>query len=195
MKKAVLITILASLPAALFVIVALVNEILHFDDPCFQWGLTSGQRISPTHECPTVSGASETRDQALTRITLIQGGVLLGLALGMYGTLRRKPYFTLLASFVMFLEAIPLLVGSFPLVILVSCGLFLWVSKLQGIDGVLPRVGAKGLTFASTVVALTIIVVWLISGSPMQGLSFLLTIISMFAFIAALAWYKYPKTD
>lgn len=75
------------------------------------------------------TGTSETIPQAMLRLTLIQGGILLAFCLGILGVVRSRPPFLMAASAILFLESFPFVFDGFFVLTLPPAALFLWASK------------------------------------------------------------------
>jgi hypothetical protein len=86
--------VVGAIPIVWFASISLVAEVprLVVNDPCFIWGLPNGQPLTPGACEHGMAATSETKGDAITRLTLIQGGLLLAVAfalLGAYSGRRR----------------------------------------------------------------------------------------------------------
>lgn len=194
--KAILICSIATLPVMAFVIVSLLHEIPHFFDPCFHWSyVNSSGRIAPSPECPMVAATSESFTQALTRLAFVQGGLVLAVALGIYGTLMIKPYHVFLGSLILLFQSMLLIIGSFPIPILIASALLLWSSKLLGLDTLLPRFGANIHAAIAGIALVAFLIGWALSGFDIQVLSFISAFAVMLGFIIMIAIVKIDTSD
>jgi hypothetical protein len=127
---AVAIAILAALPALLLVTWSSSRTIPQFWDPCFQWGIShrGGMYVSPGGACRAMEGTSETKAQAVVRLTLVQGGILIASLLAILGALLSRPLLSVLGAGLVFFEAIPLMWSFAWLTVFVS-GLFLLAAR------------------------------------------------------------------
>ena len=133
--RAVVIALVAALPPVLLVTPLLSRTLRRFSDPCVQWGVSSSEpvtvAVSPGGPCRSVETTSETRGQAVVRIILVHGGILIASALGLLGALFARPLIAVIAAGLMLLESIPLMFSFGWMAALVS-GLFLVAARDSG---------------------------------------------------------------
>ena len=130
-RSRTLSTVLAvagSLPLVWFASRSLAGEVprLLADDPCFVWGQSSDAIVAVgIPPCKhSVGGTSETKASAITRLILIQGGMLLSAAFALLGSYTGRRRLCVAASVMTFVIAIPLM-PSFGIVALFAAWCFL----------------------------------------------------------------------
>lgn len=126
--------ILACLPILVVAVLTSVNLLSNLTSPCVFWGAT-GTPVSVAQggTCPSVQSFSETAQQAVFGLILIQGGILAGVALGIVGTLKSRPSFLLVASVILFAESIPLVFDGLFIFSVIPAALFVWSGRLRQI--------------------------------------------------------------
>jgi len=94
------------------------------------WGIQSGGLavVSLNGPCPMVRGISETRLEAIVRLTLIQGGILTAFGIGVVGVLRSHAWLVFAASAIFFLESIPLVFDGFFILTLPPACYLAWIA-------------------------------------------------------------------
>jgi hypothetical protein len=133
---AVAIAALAALPPVLLSLWSVNQSLTRFSDPCFQWGTPQSSdggysmsaTIAPGSPCRHMGGTSETKTEAIVKMVLVPGGILLASLLGLVGTLLSRPSVTVLGAGLMFLESAPLIFSFAFLTVFVS-GLFLVAAR------------------------------------------------------------------
>lgn len=127
---AVAIAVLAALPPLLLVTWSSSTTIAQFWDPCFQWGMSQrgSMHISPGGPCHTTGGTSETKAQAVARLSLVHGGILIASLLGILGAFLSRPLLSVFGAGLIFVEAIPL-IWSFAWLTMFVSGLFLMTAR------------------------------------------------------------------
>lgn len=127
------LAVAGSVPLVWFASRSLTGELLRLlaDDPCFVWGQSSGAIVAVgIPPCKhSVGGTSETKASAITRLILIQGGMLLSAAFALLGSYTGRHRLCVAASVMTFVIAIPLMPGGFGIVALFAASCFL-VSSL-----------------------------------------------------------------
>jgi hypothetical protein len=182
---AVAIALLAALPPVLLATWSLSRDIPHFADPCFQWGMPQGvsMHISPGDPCRAVGGTSETKVQAVVRMSLVPGGIVIASLLGILGALLVRPGLSVLGAGLIFLEAIPL-IFSFAWLAVIASGLFLLAARATA-----PLQGAAkiGMRLIGSLGGLGVLrcVPVLFMGTPL----FLLFLLIALAFVAVAGWW------
>src|SRR5206468_12642821 len=93
---------------------SIAADVLDLLNPCFAWGAASGASVTVSSggPCMAAGATSETIPQMLIRNALVQGGILLGGALGVLGVLRGRLTLLVIGSVVLFLESVPLVLGG-----------------------------------------------------------------------------------
>jgi hypothetical protein len=130
---------------SIFAVRAIAMTVPHFSDPCFRWGSDASSRsrasftgtgiIRPGDPCQYYAATSETKTEAVVRLSLVPGVVLFAAVLGTIGVLGGRATRTLVASVFMLLEAVPLVFTLAPLAILTG-GALLAVGLRQRRAGV-----------------------------------------------------------
>jgi hypothetical protein len=123
-----MLAVAGSLPLVWFASRSLAGELpgLLADDPCFVWGQSSGA-IAVVGVAPCehgVGGTSETKASAITRLIVIQGGMLVAAAFALLGSYTGRRRLCVAASAMTFAIALPLLLGGFGIVMLLAAGCF-----------------------------------------------------------------------
>jgi hypothetical protein len=139
-SRAVTFALLGALPTALLAVVVLIRSVPKFFDPCLQWGAGReegsslsgrGKSYSSSLALPLggqgpcaqrIAATSETKAQAVARLALAPGGILIGSILGLLGVLLSAPALTIFAASIMFLESIALVFSFAPLTL--AAGVF-----------------------------------------------------------------------
>jgi len=120
-------------PIGLIAVISLILQVPDFFNPCLKWGMASGGSISvsPGSPCSTVGGASETMLQAVLRITLVQGVILLSVGIGIFGFLRNHPRFVIVGSVILIFESIPFVFDGLFVFTLLAAVSLLWSMRIQ----------------------------------------------------------------
>jgi hypothetical protein len=138
-SRAILFALIGAAPAGLLVAALSVRSVHRFFDPCLQWGVgalndsgnvTAYVVLPPGGQGPcakSISTTPETKAQALTLLVLVNGGILIGSALGVVGALRSLPWLSVFAAAIMFCESI-VVFSIFPLTLLAG-GFFLLAAR------------------------------------------------------------------
>jgi hypothetical protein len=109
-------------------LVSLVAEVPKFVDPCVNWGITGGREVlTPARLVAChgrVSGTSQTRLEGAIWLILVQGGMLAASAAALLGARRYRLRPIVLAFAFMLLITVPLAVGNFGLLTLISAVCF-----------------------------------------------------------------------
>ena len=107
--KARSLWIVACLPILGIAILTSSDILLNLANPCTTWGANgSPVSVSEGGTCTSLQSFSETAQQAIFGLILIQGGIIAGVGLAITGVLRGKPYLVAIASMILFVESIPL---------------------------------------------------------------------------------------
>jgi hypothetical protein len=106
-RDAVAIAVIAVLPPIALAAWSFSQTLPQFSDPCVQWGASqpASMTVPPNGPCRSITGTSETKRQAVIRLLLFPGGILLGSLLGLSGTLARRAYITMAGAGVLLLES------------------------------------------------------------------------------------------
>src|SRR5215470_9161019 len=102
--------LILTVPIGLIALISLVGQVPDFFNPCLKWGMSSGGSISVSSvgPCSAAGGTSETIPQAIARLTLVQGGILTAIGVGLAGFLRSRPALLTAGSSILFLESVAL---------------------------------------------------------------------------------------
>ena len=184
------LAVFVSLPLGLVAIGAVASTAGQFSDPCFQWG-HGGNSFSGTirgdDPCRSRSGTSETKAQAVARILIVPGGILIGLALGIFGAARGRVGLAVGGAVVVFLESIPLMFSFGPLAVLTS-GAFLLLARNVGPLRGAVRITARVLGVVSAIMGLNALrLVAPMVNEP--GWIMLLLQTAFLFFVAGAAWW------
>jgi hypothetical protein len=131
-------------------------------------------------------GGADTR--ALVFLLLVQGGILLAMAMGVMGALWRRPGLSVSGAGLMFLEGVPLIFSFAWLAVLVS-GLFLLAARDIAPIGGAALVGARVIGSLAILWALAC-VPSLLRGGPL----FLIFLVVALAGVAVVGWWPAPDT-
>jgi hypothetical protein len=123
------LAIAGALPLVWFVSRSLTGELprLLVDDPCFAWGQSSGISvtvgIAPCEH--SAGGTSETKASAITRLIVVQGGMLLSTAFAVLGSYSGRRRLCGVAFVMTLVISFPLMLSGLGLLTLFSAGCFL----------------------------------------------------------------------
>ncbi|HEV2226151.1 MAG TPA: hypothetical protein VGR56_05025, partial [Nitrososphaerales archaeon] len=83
-KQFVILALAAILPIGVLVVTSFEGDVVNLTNPCFTWGAASGSSItvSPGGPCSSAGATSQTIPQMLAMLAIIQGGILIGAAIG-----------------------------------------------------------------------------------------------------------------
>lgn len=136
-RTSLALIVYSAVPAIILAAGTLAIEVPSFFDPCLSWG----QKSSGSVELPSegscaqgVSGRSDTKGEAVMRLLLIDGGILLGCALGILGLLKANLGLTLSGSAILIVESVPLALGFSWVLTAISAFLFpliYWVTRKE----------------------------------------------------------------
>ncbi|MDV3278494.1 MAG: hypothetical protein LYZ69_08540 [Nitrososphaerales archaeon] len=123
------------LPIFFIVAITLASVILDLINPCIYWGASGAVvTVSPGGACSSAGARSETVAQAVSGLTLIQGGISVGAILGILGVLRTRPVFLLISAAILFAESAPLLLDGLFVFSLIPAVFFLWVARKKALS-------------------------------------------------------------
>jgi hypothetical protein len=182
---AITIAVLAVLPAVVLVAWSSSSTITQFWDPCVQWGIAQrgSMHSAPGGPCRTIRGTSETKSQAVVRLTLVHGGILIASLLAILGALLSRPLVSVIGAGLIFFEAIPL-IWSFAWLMVFVSGLFLLAARMSA-----PVQGAAklGIRLIGSIAGLAGLVYMrsLVSGPPL----FFVFLVIALVFVALAAWW------
>jgi len=187
---AMVVAVMVSLPLGLVAIGAVASTARQFFDPCFQWGNGGNSfsgTIRPGDPCRAQSGTSESKTQAVARMLIVPGGILIGLALGIFGAARGWAGLAVGGAVVVFLESVPLMFSFGPLAVLTS-GAFLLLARNVGPLRGAARVTARVLGVVSAIMGLNALrLVAPMVNEP--GWIMLLLQTAFLFFVAGAAWW------
>ncbi len=120
-------------PIAMIAAISLVLQVPDFFNPCLRWGIASGGSISVSAGslCSMAGGTSETMLQAVLRLILVQGGILLAIGIGAVGFLLTHPRLVIAGSVILILESIPLVLDGLFVFTLLAAASLLWSMRIQ----------------------------------------------------------------
>jgi hypothetical protein len=184
-SPAVAIAILGALPALLLVTWSSSRTISQFWDPCFQWGIShrGSMHISPGGPCRAMGGTSETKAQAVVRLTLVHGGILIASLLAILGALLSRPLLSVLGAGLIFFEAIPLIWSFAWLTVFVS-GLFLLAARKSAPVHGAAKMGTRVIGSVGGLAAL-VYMRSLLEGPPL----FFVFLVIALVFVAVVGWW------
>ena len=130
-NQLLLLSLLGILPLGFVVVVSLADEVPRFFTQCTLWGVSGGSiTISSGGPCSGgIQATSETTLGVAFRLGLIQGGILVGIVLGVIGVLRHKPKILVICSAVLLAESIPLVFDGLFVLTVLPAVYFLWIAK------------------------------------------------------------------
>jgi hypothetical protein len=133
-KQFFILALAVILPIGILVVTSFAGDLANLVNPCFTWGAVSGGSItvSPGGPCSSAGATSETIPQMLAQLAIIQGGILLGAALGVLGVFGRRPILLVMSSSILFLESVPLVFGGAFVLTLFPAVFFMWRAKEAG---------------------------------------------------------------
>jgi hypothetical protein len=181
--RAVVIAVLAAL--LLLAAWSLARTLPQFWDRCFQWATpqTAGMSISPEPGCRSVEGTSETRLQAVARLAVVHGGILLASVLGVLGAVRARPLLVVFGAGLILLESIPL-IFSFAFMTVFVSGLFLLAARAGApVEGA-AKAGTRVIGSVGAVAAAAYLPA-LFKGAPL----FFIFLVIALAFVAIAGWW------
>src|SRR2546428_12300769 len=100
----VLLAVVAILPITFIAVTTLFYEASDLINPCVHWGtgMSGSTAFALGGSCSVATSASETIPQAILRLTLIQGGILISAVLGVVGVVWSHPRGKLFSSIILF---------------------------------------------------------------------------------------------
>lgn len=133
-KQFVILALAAILPIGILAVTSFAGDVVNLINPCFTWGSVNGGSITVSSggPCSSAGATSETIPQMLARLAIIQGGILLGAALGVLGVFRSRPILLIISPSILFLESIPLVFGGAFVLTLLPAVFFGWRAKEAG---------------------------------------------------------------
>lgn len=202
-RRAVLVSLIAALPAGLVAAVSLARAVPDFFDPCFQWATGSSTEtegmvthtfsgaLAPGGPCRSIRASSETKLHALARLTLVPGGILAAVTLAGFGAVRSRSMFSVLAALLILLESVPL-IFSFAPVSVFACGGFLLAARyttvLRGPAKALAQITGS---LAAVAAFFCLRSVLFLGGAP----PLLLALICLLILVAVIGWWPHPAGD
>jgi hypothetical protein len=128
-----LLALIVTLPVAIFAVASLVSQLPDFFNPCLTWGMPNPGTISVSSAgpCSTAGGISETIPQAVLRLALVQGGILIAIGLGMVGFLRSRSKLLTAGSVILCAESVLFVVDGLFVLTLPPAIFLMWVARRQ----------------------------------------------------------------
>jgi hypothetical protein len=115
------LAIIGAIPITFFAVLSLSAELPRFVDPCFVWADKSGSVTPDMVLCRgRVGGTSETKSRTILRLLVVQGTMLVASALAITGAYQSRPRYIFEAFLVTLLLSVPLMIGNFGLITLIS---------------------------------------------------------------------------
>lgn len=132
------LTILAFLPIIAVTFSFMLQDLSSFSDPCVHWGVGGGTvSVTPVGPCPGgITSVSETIPEAITRMSLIQGGILFALILATVGIVASRRKLLVVSATILALESIPFVFDGLFLLTLPLAWFLFWQTKRK--DGSRP---------------------------------------------------------
>ena len=126
-RRLTALALVALLPVVSFAVISLASELPQFFNPCFTWGMANGGtvEVSAAGPCTSSGGSSETIPQAIMRLALIQGGIILASLFGVAGIIRSGRNLILPAAIILFLESAPFVFDGLFVLTIPPAALFL----------------------------------------------------------------------
>jgi hypothetical protein len=123
-------TVAALSPIVFVAVTSLVDNMSFFSAPCGHWGFSNGGTVTVTAggPCSSAWSTSETIPQVVTRLILVQEGILAASALAVVGILRSNQFLLIVSSFVLILESTVFVVDGLILLTLPPGAFLLWLS-------------------------------------------------------------------
>lgn len=136
-KVFAIIALAAILPIGILSVYSSTTDALDLLSPRFAWGAASGGSVTVSSggPCATAGATSETIPQMLIRNALVQGGTLLGGALGVLGVLRGRRTLLVAGYGALFLESVPLVLGGAFVLTLVPATFLTWRAAVERRSG------------------------------------------------------------
>ena len=187
-RRSVVIAILGVLPPLILVAWSANQTLKQFYDPCFQWGMPTEASLSLSPEDPyrSIGGTAETKDQAVMRLILIHGGIVIASLLGVLGVLIVRPVVSVLGAGLILLESIPL-VFSFGWLTVFASGLLLVASRDSASISPTATLARRAIGSLSGVAVLPFLP-GLLSLAPVSFVW-----VAALLFVVAVGWWPMPK--
>jgi len=140
-KLLALLALAAIVPIGTLLASSVAADVFDLLNPCFAWGASSGVvlTVSSGGPCTAAGATSETIPQMLIRNALVQGGILLGGALGVLGVLRGHLIYLWIGSGILFLESVPLVLGGAFVLTLMPATFLAWRAVAERRSGPISR--------------------------------------------------------
>ena len=169
--------LVSAAPPGALAIRAIAQTVPQFFEPCFEWGGTSVTS-------PSCGGTSETKQHAIVRLLLFPGGMLFGVALGVYATARLSSGIAVAAAVVMYAASLPFAL-TFAILSAFPSAAMLLVARFAGPPRGATKVTMRVLGAVAGLMGLD----WIWIGTR-AGVPLLLGIVVLLhAAIAAAAWW------
>jgi hypothetical protein len=191
-----LLALIASVPPVLLAVNAIATTVPQFFDPCFEWGTGSGRSRTLVRDDPCAAtgrgGTSETKRQAVTRLLLIPGGLLVASALGILGAVLRRPLVAVLGAVVIYAASLPFML-TLASVAAFTSGAFLLVARFTSPLSGAPKVIVRALGAVAAMFALSWIQAAIRPTVNREALLFLFAVVGFHLFVAVAAWWPYSR--
>lgn len=127
-KQNLALGLAAVAPIAGLVTYSIANDVSALTNPCYTWGTTTAMASLAGH-CSFSSASSETFSQMLMGMLLVQGGLILGMILGVLGLVRGHRSLLAAGAAIFFAECIPLVFSGVFVLAVLPAVIFLWAFK------------------------------------------------------------------
>jgi len=191
----IILAVLAAIAPDVIAIWSISQSANRLSDPGFHWsnGVTSRDRW--THgsvisrngkRTVRIDGPSESRTSAIVKLLLVPVGIIIASLLALYGTVKGRPAWTMSASTLAFLEAVPL-IFSFVWLMILTSGIYIVAARLTGSV----RRGIRRWQLALGSLAGVLLLIYTVTTFTHRSTPvplFLWLLLSSLAFVTAAAW-------
>lgn len=189
-----ILALIVAVPLTALVLFNTVDLVTDLADPCRTWGQGDGVTIlRPDDECPSRSGTSATRVEAVTGRIAFDGPVLFAAIAGVVGARREIAAVVAMGAAALLIVAVPSMIGMFGLPLLAfSVGLLFATVRLQRSGK--PSLGAaRGVAWAlAALLSLALFHLFII---PDSNPYFLVAYPLAMALGGAAIWVTWPRRE